>query len=163
MFLLKRYEPEESGEWWRTFTFHNVSIKTTAEKSTTQNLTALHSTMFLLKRAWQTEQKLSWITLHSTMFLLKLFESSGLDCICLPLHSTMFLLKPWPYGFLSSTAYAFTFHNVSIKTCCHIGQELFLRLPLHSTMFLLKPLTQPYLSRDAYFTFHNVSIKTILS
>ena len=94
----------------------------------------------------------------------------------------MFLLKQ---TFALSTLLSriiFTFHNVSIKTCpaalyittlspLHSTMFLLKRkvkniffnssIPLHSTMFLLKLCCADRTGDVLYFTFHNVSIKTL--
>ena len=80
------------------------------------------------------------LTLHSTMFLLILTEPTYQNPLRVSLHSTMFLLIPYCEGLI-----------------------IVYFSPLHSTMFLL---IQPFSIRlnkyCSIFTFHNVSINTLV-
>ena len=123
--------------------------------------------------------------LHSTMFLLKRLYRLSSGGSERNLHSTMFLLKPKTRRRRKTRSVRFTFHNVSIKTgvailstsdSLHLHSTMFLlkhnrfasgiesKPNLHSTMFLLKPLDDIKKALNVtLFTFHNVSIKTLLA
>ena len=65
----------------------------------------------------------------------------------------MFLLNLTDFVPIPCGRCIFTFHNVSIKSCCYHMQRPAIT-PLHSTMFLLNHQLQP-VARPAYITLHS--------
>ena len=97
--------------------------------------------MYLLKRLSFRCSYWWWRNSHSTMYLLKLSTYSSVSFCIFNSHSTMYLLKPatsiWPTKSLINS---------------------------HSTMYLLKRCKGHTLQFDSVqFTFHHVSIKTLLN
>ena len=81
-----------------------------------------------------------YVDSHSTMYLLKLELIINTNKYLPDSHSTMYLLKPYSCFFFSKSF-----------------------LNSHSTMYLLKPFRQKiFLDDKNIFTFHHVSIKTLL-
>ena len=139
MFLLKLICMPDPVIEILSFTFHNVSIKTSLGLGDGRNQkNSLHSTMFLLKPLKEKKWAVDIIPLHSTMFLLKPRAAELSVAVFDALHSTMFLLKHKNDLKNTPGIKVFTFHNVSIKT----------------------KITRNSGKARMFFTFHNVSIKT---
>ena len=138
MFLLKPTPGTFFSAPDSSFTFHNVSIKTSLHIDVRSPLYifTFHNVSIKMENPHD-RGSFNPPPLHSTMFLLKLPSRFRRSTTSGPLHSTMFLLKPDYSTFGNFVFTDFTFHNVSIKTIKSCGEEL-RESTLHSTMFLLK-------------------------
>ena len=122
----------------RFFTFHNVSIKSTAAKCIRQDILSLHSTMYLLNRESPARAAAapSAFTFHNVSI------KSGTNTI------------------YNIDYFMFTFHNLSIKSKDYEDASLEMQ-NLHSTMYLLnRGAAYSYGNTPGIFTFHNLSIKS---
>ena len=138
LFLLITRNPR--GRYHAHFTFHNVSISTSRI-----------DTLFFISSA-----------LHSTMYLFLQNVVFGSRFCMEALHSTMYLFLHCPVGEIKGTSILY------IPQCIYFYVQLPLKSPvqynsLHSTMylFLQKLLHCPI--NLLCFTFHNVSISTMIA
>ena len=122
------------------FTFHYVSIKTITLKRSLSSAPVFTFHYVSIKTYLRQPSNTALLHLHSTMYLLKLLRQITFIILYMNLHSTMYLLKP---ALLSSV-----FMSV---------------LYLHSTMYLLKRVAACCYTGVVVFTFHYVSIKTLMS
>ena len=123
------------------FTFHHVSIKTSYDLLYKEPGTTFTFHHVSIKTFNIHQQRNIHPNSHSTMYLLKPQKPINHHINVINSHSTMYLLKLDPV-----TVRSVTFPHS------------------HSTMYLLKLNTFKELSIKVYeFTFHHVSIKTIVS
>ena len=94
MFLLIPRAKRKNFETFSDFTFHNVSINTSAHVDIPVYNPALHSTMFLLIPYRIADFAWLYRSLHSTIFLLIPIAGGIIGAFIGTLHSTMFLLIP---------------------------------------------------------------------
>ena len=166
------------------FTFHNVSIKSKLLQSFSMLLTALHSTMYLLNPEHTREDYTLFciFTFHNVSIkscsLRHCFDrpcaftfhnvsikssedKSPVDRV-LALHSTMYLLNPEVH--LAPFFLDITLHSTMyLLNLIHRPVLTVIVLPLHSTMYLLNQWGSLDWFRNKFnFTFHNVSIKSLL-
>ena len=98
------------------FTFHYVSIKSAGTAINYNNITNLHSTMYLLNHCAKFRLHRQCRNLHSTMYLLNLSEYIRVNGKYYYLHSTMYLLNRSHSRCFCLQVPSFTFHYVSIKS-----------------------------------------------
>ena len=141
-------------------TFHSVYIST-KRCTASQKSRQLYIPLCLYQYAFGGENGQNLTALHSTLFIL-VRAADGISAGHYPgstFHSVYISTEGGQYKY-GQTTFS-TFHSVYISTC-HKKECSYLFLPLHSTLFIL--VLTPFSSAVQHFvhsTFHSVYISTV--